>query len=460
MKRAAPDCDGFQRALERRLADEAPIGPAGSSAVGEHATDCAECRALEALVETLAEIPPLESAALERKVLASFEAGRRRRGRMRVVLLSAAGTLAAAAALLLALLPGDPAPAAVGAAEPGGGTAPATEGPALLERGRGLSVGLEAGARATLAGLDGRPSRCTVERGRVAFLVGPGADTPVEVRAGSAWILLAAPGTDAPGEPTGATIAMIEVAGAEVSVDVVSGSAVFVLDGVDEAGRKTTVAAGYGAGTARKGLLPLEEHRLVAVSDLLGLPPPTVNLGGLDQAGPAEPAGDSSRETATLEPDRPAKRAAHDERMPESAIAPRQEAATPGAGSPGELIARAREQRAAGNWNAAADLYRQVLDGYPGRPEANAVLVPLAELELEHLRRPDLALRHFGLYMGRHPDGPLAEEALYGKCLALRALGRANEEAATLAEFLRRYPASVRAQGVKSRLDILGEKIE
>ncbi len=453
-KAERPACSAFRDRLERRLADEETFGPTDPGADGGHERECAECQALSGFVDALAEVPSLESRELIRRVLASHEASRRR-SRSRLLALSATAAIAAAAALLLVALPGSPPPKEDGARERKGDFAPVTEGPALLAGLRGVSVGLETGARAVLVGLDGERAECALERGKAAFLVRPGAASSIEIRAASARVLLVAPaGSDREGESFGATIAMVEVAGAEVSVDVVSGSAVFFLGDAGGERREISLVAGQGASTARTGLVPVDEARRLSVLELLGLLPPVKADGAVFTDEPedaADAAGDDAAPGPERRPNRSAGAAGHPGETVSSGFEPP---------TSGELIAEASGLRAAGNWNAAAEAYRRVLELHPARPEATAVLVPLAELELERLRRPDLALRHFGLYVGKLPGGPLGEEALWGKCQALLSLGRANEEAAALAKFLKRYPGSVRALGAKSRLDNLGEKIE
>jgi hypothetical protein len=477
-------CAAFQRSLERRLADEEPAGPALD--VGEHGRECPECAALGRLIEVLAEAPPLATRDLARRVLASHEASRRR-WRIGLLVSSATAAVAAAAALLFVLAPGAAREAPAGGPEapdliafavergavrlssggaearrPGNGDRIQAGRPALLTSGSGVAIGLGTGAEITLVTLDARAPVFSLGSGRAAFRVDPGAPPRLAIETAAGRVVVDGSGHRAgSAAAAGATILMVEVAGTEVRLDVASGSAVFEVGAGSASRREVVVGAGQGFGPGRSGPGPLEDERRSTLFALLGLVPEdgTAAVAG-EVAGPdgnPEAEGDPAGAGPERRPGRsePQGRRAGGDGPAGPEVEPGSSAQTPG-----ELIALAREQRAAGNWSAAADLYRRVLAGHSSRPEATAVLVPLAELELEHLRRPDLALGHFGLYVGKLPGGPLGEEALHGKCLALRALGRMNEEAAALAEFLRRYPGSVRAPGVKTRLDNLGEKIE
>lgn len=490
-ERPGPDaCAVFQHTLGQRLAGEEPGGSAAPEA-GEHGAACGECAAFGRLIEALSATPALESPDLVRRVLASHEDGLRRR-RVRLLALSSTAALAAAAALVFALIPGAPSEesatvvvardlvafaverGAVRAVSPDGAgkTAPgegqrvtADGGPALLRSDRSISIGLEAGATVAFLDLDGRAPVLALESGRAAFLVDPEAPPRVAIETAAGRVVVAGSGQRAASAgPAGSVVLMVEVAGAEVRIDVASGAVVFEIGDGIEGRREVAVTAGHGFGTDRPGLVPLEGDRRSVLLALLGLVQRDAAAEAEARAG--QGAGqdqplEAKDEPVGAEPERRQDRAdQHGRPAGGDDQANREVSPDSSARSPGELIAMAREQRTAGNWNAAAGFYRQVLVQHPARPEATAVLVPLAEIELERLRRPDLALGHYGLYVGKLPGGPLGEEALHGKCLALRALGRMNEEAAALAEFLRRYPGSVRAPGVKTRLDILGEKIE
>jgi FecR-like protein len=123
--------------------------------------------------------------------------------------------------------------------------------------------------------------------------------------------------------------------------------------------------------------------------------------------------------------------------------------------SANDLIRAARECRKQRNWNCAASSYGEVIRKFPMQPEATTVLVPLAEIELDHLRRPGVALSYYQSYNRNRPNGPLAQEALYGVCKSLRALGHIARETKALNAFLTKYPSSIYSPNAKSRMDTI-----
>lgn len=117
------------------------------------------------------------------------------------------------------------------------------------------------------------------------------------------------------------------------------------------------------------------------------------------------------------------------------------------------LMSRARQQKASGDWPGAADAYRTLIRLYPDADEARTSMVSLGQIQLNHLGNVNGALKLFGRYLNR--PGPLAQEALFGKAEAYRALGDRSMEEKTLAEFLSRFPRGLYAQSVSGRLDHL-----
>ena len=120
--------------------------------------------------------------------------------------------------------------------------------------------------------------------------------------------------------------------------------------------------------------------------------------------------------------------------------------------SPGDLIRAARACRTKKDWSCAADKYQKLTEAYPGRTEAVTVLVPLAQIELDHLGRAKRALKHFRAYLSKKPAGPLAEEARYGTCRALRALGKKRAAQKALEQFLSLHPSSIYAPNARAML--------
>lgn len=136
-------------------------------------------------------------------------------------------------------------------------------------------------------------------------------------------------------------------------------------------------------------------------------------------------------------------------RLPITASAERPD--SPAGLSRDALFAAARKQAGLGNARAARALYRELLTRYPGNGTAS-VQVVLGNLEME-LAAPERALAAFEAYL--RSGGPLEPEALHGKVRALRALGRAAEERATIRNYLARYPNGFQAPTLKKRLQEL-----
>ncbi len=104
------------------------------------------------------------------------------------------------------------------------------------------------------------------------------------------------------------------------------------------------------------------------------------------------------------------------------------------------------------DWPCAASRYREILKRYPGRAESTAISVSLAKIELLRLGEPQKALDHYLAYRQSAPNGPLAEEALFGIAEAYRRLGGRKEELETLRRFSERYPRSLKREKVETRL--------
>jgi TolA-binding protein len=116
------------------------------------------------------------------------------------------------------------------------------------------------------------------------------------------------------------------------------------------------------------------------------------------------------------------------------------------------LIQDAQSCLIARDWTSASSRYQDILKHYPKSPESTAVLVSLAKIELRRLGRPKEALDHYQIYQNRAPNGPMAEEALFGIALSYRQLGEKNLELKTLRTFVERYPLSSQMEKATSRL--------
>jgi hypothetical protein len=117
---------------------------------------------------------------------------------------------------------------------------------------------------------------------------------------------------------------------------------------------------------------------------------------------------------------------------------------TPSADS---LLTKARSERAARDFAAAARTYELLLRTYPNAAKVRASHVSLAQLYQGPLDDPAKALHHFDEYLEH--GGLLAEEAHYGKIRALRSLGRSAAAEAEREAFLVRYPDSAHADALR-----------
>ena len=131
---------------------------------------------------------------------------------------------------------------------------------------------------------------------------------------------------------------------------------------------------------------------------------------------------------------------------PEARPAPRP------AAEPEDLLRRANERRAEGQWQAAEGLYLRVLQSSPGTESAYVALVASGGLRLEHLGDAKGALRQYQQALRLRPRGALSEEAHHGVARAWRALGDTAQEKRALEEFLSAHPDSLRAESARRRL--------
>jgi TolA-binding protein len=116
------------------------------------------------------------------------------------------------------------------------------------------------------------------------------------------------------------------------------------------------------------------------------------------------------------------------------------------------MLAEAQALRASREWAAAAAAYERLIASYPASGEARTSLISLGELRLARLGMPAGALDSYSRYLAGSPKGALAEEALYGKARALRALDRRRDEIAALRAFLASYPNALAAAQAQARL--------
>lgn len=191
------------------------------------------------------------------------------------------------------------------------------------------------------------------------------------------------------------------------------------------------------------------------------LPEPGVAPGGSAHGARAEPGlGGVVPEGARVEGSRagPGDEDSDTARTgPEVAAAPlpakpRVEPRLPGAPAPEDLLRRANEHRATGQWKAAEALYLRVIRTDPKGMSAYVARVASGSLRLEHLGDARGALRQYQEAQRGWPGGVLEEEASHGVAEALRALGDRDGEARALESFLARHPDSPHGVAARTRL--------
>ncbi len=125
------------------------------------------------------------------------------------------------------------------------------------------------------------------------------------------------------------------------------------------------------------------------------------------------------------------------------------------AAEPEDLLRRANERRAQGQWRAAETLYLRVIQASPGSESAYVALVASGGLRVEHLDDARGGLRQYQQALRLRARGALSEEARHGVARAWRALGDPTQEARALEDFLAAHPDSLRAEGARRRLSAL-----
>jgi len=119
---------------------------------------------------------------------------------------------------------------------------------------------------------------------------------------------------------------------------------------------------------------------------------------------------------------------------------------------PEELLATARDLRAARDFTGAIAAYERLVAAYPETPVARTALVTLGQIQLDQGGNPGRALELFRRYLAASQERPLAQEAAYGVARAHRALGETAAERAALEAFLRDFGASAKARSAAERL--------
>lgn len=112
------------------------------------------------------------------------------------------------------------------------------------------------------------------------------------------------------------------------------------------------------------------------------------------------------------------------------------------------LVQRAQQLRGEHEYAQACDVYREIIDRFPGSPASANARVALGQIELGAMGRPATAIRYFEEYLEIAPGGVLAEDARLGQVRAWVTLGDRGEILAAGDEFLERHPAGLSAPEV------------
>ncbi len=457
LKNGAGDCDLFGELVALELIDEGEISAKDRRFMDHHVATCPQCAAFEGALDQLEDpaCDPLAGKMTDRVLAEHAANGKKSRPGSRIVAITAICGIAAMIILALGgiiplpfggtmLFGDDDAMIARDGSRATAGQVLTTDAePAFYTSRSALEIGLDARSKLKIESLRHETIEFNLHRGRAAFHLVPDEKGELTVVTPLASIIV-----------TG-TVFMVEVTDFDVSVGVLRGSVEVQPNTVSS--NSTPVAQGEKISISNGEVQRLDLQARNEIKALLHmkLEAKTSLATEIEEQQPEKTHPDNRNAIDTGEDPPPAiskKTGAAKNGGTPTASASKPNRPVAPEGSPSEYILEARECRKLGDWAGAARAYGKILSEYPASPEAITVLLPLAEVEMEHLGNPARALMHFNEYGRRRPAGPLAQEALFGKCTALRALGRENEEIRALGEFLRKYPNSIRYSRVNRRL--------
>jgi tetratricopeptide (TPR) repeat protein len=126
--------------------------------------------------------------------------------------------------------------------------------------------------------------------------------------------------------------------------------------------------------------------------------------------------------------------------------------------APEDLLQRANQQRAAGQFRAAAQSYALVYERFPKSLSAYVARIAGAALELEHLEQPAQARKLFERALHDQPRGALDLEARQGLAAAVRKLNDTAAERRVLKALIAAHTDSPAARRADERLRELGSE--
>ena len=445
------DCERF---LELLVEAPDPGDPSADDRLfmERHARSCPSCAALwEASVSIPRDLPPISDELVASVLNSRFQTRARARSWPKVV-----GLVACVAAVALFILLGpfgpshdapdaEPSSSLVDGSErvfSEGERVVAEAGDRLLTSEGNLELALERGSEISLPVLTEPRVELVLERGFLAAHLLPGSGRAVQVTTRYGKVRV-----------TG-TVFSVEKDKRDMRVGVVEGKV--QVRSVEDESKVAEVAAGQVFSISDFTFDELTDSSRRRVRSLLGMTSeqPEQNPseeGTTSKPGAATEVVEALVADAVEEPEQvPAsRRGRRDASVESESAAP---ARQPDKRSPSDYILEARELRKLADWRGAAERYRILLKRYPDSHEAATVLLPLAELELNHLGRAKASLVHFEEYLRRNPTGAMAEEALWGKCGALRTLGKRELEKRNLEIFVEKFPQSMHIGRARTRL--------
>ena len=112
------------------------------------------------------------------------------------------------------------------------------------------------------------------------------------------------------------------------------------------------------------------------------------------------------------------------------------------------LTLLAQAYRGARRYDAACDIYLQLIELYPSSEAARASHVALGQVELDALGQPGQSIEHFEDYLAQAPDGTLAVDARIGRVRALSRLGETARLIVAATDYLAAHPGGSAAPEV------------
>jgi TolA-binding protein len=119
--------------------------------------------------------------------------------------------------------------------------------------------------------------------------------------------------------------------------------------------------------------------------------------------------------------------------------------------TPASLFTQANAVRRAGEMRKAIELYQALRRRFPDSLQAHLSAISEGDLLLSE-GDPAQAIVAYGAYLRAAPQGPLTEEALFGKARGLAMLGQSKDERQTWQELARRFPRSAYYPAASRRL--------